>query len=83
MTLEAYEKAQDIVKKIRSLDTAIAELQYIMQNDTSKWILEIRANKSCSLNEINHYGILPDVLKEILSRHLAEREKLIDELGKL
>lgn len=83
MTLENYEKAQNIVKKIRSLDTAIAELQYIMSSDTSKWILEIRANKSCSLNEINHYGILPEVLKEILSIHLAEREKLIDELGKL
>lgn len=83
MTLENYEKAQNIVGKIRSLDTDIANLKYIMSNDTSNWILEIRANKSRSLNEINHYGILPEVLKEILSRHLAEREKLIDELGKL
>lgn len=83
MTLENYEKARDIVIKIRSLDTAIAELQYIMQNDTSKWVLKVRANKSCSPKEINHYGILPGFLKEILSIHLVEREKLIDELGKL
>lgn len=83
MTLEAYEKAQDIVSKIRSIDWEIAELQDIMQNDTSKWILEVRANRSCSLKEINHYGILPEILKEILPKHLAEREKLIDELGKL
>ena len=83
MTLESYDKARDIVIKIRSLDTAIAELQNIMQSDTSKWILEVRENKSCSLNEINHYGLLPKFLELIISRHRAEREKLINELGNL
>lgn len=83
MTLESYEKARDIVIEIHSLDAAIAELQDIMRNDTSKWIMEVRASKSHSLRTINHYGILPDVLDTIYSKHLEKRAVLVDELAKL
>lgn len=83
MTLESYEKARDIVTKIRILDSKISKLKYIMQNDTSEWLLEVRAAPSCCLNEIDHYGLLPDMLEEILSKHLKEYERLKDELAKL
>ena len=75
MTLEAYEKAKDIVIQIKSLDTAIANLKDIIRNDTSQWLLEIRPNTAHSLHTINHYGILPEVLQTILSKHIDERKK--------
>lgn len=84
MTLESYEKASSIVTKLRSLDAAIYELKTIIQrNDTSNWILEVRASKSHSLQSINHYGTLPKILDTILTKHLAERDALVDELAKL
>ena len=83
MTLESYEKARDIVIEIHSLDVAIAELKDIMRNDTSKWIMEVRASKANSLRSINHYGVLPDVLNTIYSKHLEKRAVLVDELAKL
>ena len=83
MTLESYEKARDIVIEIRSLDFAIAELKDIMRNDTSKWIMEVRASKTHPLKTINHYGILPDALDKILAKHLEKRKTLVDELAKL
>lgn len=83
MTLESFDKARDIVIEIDALDAAIADLKNIMKNDTSKWIMEVRANASHSLQSINHYGILPDVLNTILSIHLDKRQALMDELAKL
>lgn len=83
MTLESYEKARDIVIEIHSLDAAMAELKDIMRNDTSKWVMEVRASKSYPLRSINHYGILPDVLDRIYSKHLEKRAVLVDRLAKL
>lgn len=83
MTLESFDKARGIVIEKGALDAAIADLKDIMRNDTSKWIMEVRANKSHSLRSINHYGILPDVLNSILSIHLDKRQALMDELAKL
>ena len=83
MTLESYNKAKDIVTKIHHIDTVIDELKNIMKNDTSKWLLEVRANRSWPLYSIDHYGTLPEVLKVILSKHIAERNALVDELSKL
>lgn len=83
MTLESYERAKYIVTKIYILDSKISELRNIMQNDTSKWLLEIRATPSYSPKEIDHYGMLPEMLQAILLKHLKERERLVDELEKL
>ena len=83
MTLESYEKARDIVIEIHSLDVAIAELKDIMRNNTSKWIMEVRASKTCPLQTINHYGVLPDVLDTIYTKHLEKRALLVDKLAKL
>ena len=83
MTLESYEKARDIVAKIRILDSKISDLRHIMREDTSEWLLEIRATPSNLLNTIDHYGMLPDMLEAILLKHLEERERLKDELAKL
>ena len=83
MTLESYEKARDIVIKIQSLDNAISELKNIMRNDTSKWLLEVREGMSFSARSINHYGMLPEMLQAILSKHISERKRLVEELEKL
>lgn len=83
MTLESYERAKYIVTKIRILDSKISELRNIMQNDTSEWLLEVRAAPSCCLNEIDHYGMLPEMLQAILSKHINQRKQLVDELEKL
>ena len=83
MTLESFNKARDIMIEINALDAAIDDLRDIMQNDTSKWLMEVRSSKSNSLWSINHYGILPDILNSILSIHLDKRQALMDELAKL
>ena len=83
MTLESYDKARDIVAKIRNLDDAIEELRDITSNNTSTWILEVRPSKTYSTREIYHYGMLPEMLEAILSRYLAERNALMKELEKL
>lgn len=83
MTLDSFEKARDIVIKIQSLDNAISELKNIMRNDTSKWILQVRAGESFSARSIEHYGMLPEMLQAILSKHISERKQLVEELEKL
>ena len=83
MPLDSYEKARDIVVKIQSLDNAISELKNIMRNDTSKWLFEVRAGNSFSARHIEHYGMLPEMLQAILSKHISERNRLVDELEKL
>ena len=83
MPLDSYEKARDIVVKIQSLDNAISELKNIMSHDTSKWIFQVREGMSFSARSINHYGMLPEMLQAILSKHISERKQLMDELEKL
>ena len=83
MPLDSYEKARDIVVKIQSLDNAISELKNIMSHDTSKWIFQVREGMSFSARSINHYGMLPEMLQAILSKHISERNQLVEELEKL
>ena len=83
MTLDSYEKARDIVVKIQSLDNAISELKNIMSHDASKWIFQVREGMSFSARSIDHYGMLPEMLQAILSKHISERNRLVDELEKL
>ena len=83
MTLDSYEKARDIVTRIFRLDAEIAELKNIMSHDTSRWILEVREGASFSASRIRHYGMLPEMLQAILSKHISERKRLVEELEKL
>lgn len=83
MTLESYDKARDIVTKIYRLDEEIAELRNIVSHDTSKWIFQVREGMSFSAIQIDHYGMLPEMLQAILSKHISERKQLVEELEKL
>ena len=83
MTLDSFEKARDIATKIYRLDEEIAELRNIMSHDTSKWFLEVREGASFSGRRIRHYGMLPEMLQAILSKHISERKQLVEELEKL
>ena len=83
MTIDDYKKARDLVKKIENLKGEISDLRAIMDNDTSSWMMEVRANSSFSLRNINHCGLLPEFLQAVLSKHLAKLHELEDELDKL
>lgn len=83
MTLEDYEKARDIIIQIHRLDNDIAELRDITRNNTSTWRLEVRASTACPYHSINHYGMLPEFIQVILSKHLEKRNELVKELEKI
>jgi hypothetical protein len=83
MTLEDYEKARDIITQIHRLDDDIAELRDITRNNTSTWRLEVRASTACPSHSINHYGMLPEFIQVILSKHLEKRNELVKELEKI
>lgn len=83
MTMTDYEKARDLVIKIKELEGKIFDLRILMKNDTSTWRMEIRSSTASSLNNINHYGMLPEFLQAVLSKHLEELHKLQSELDKL
>ncbi len=83
MLLDSFEKARGIIAKIYSLDEEIDELRNIMSHDTSKWLLEVREGASFSARRIRHCGMLPEMLQAILSKHISERNRLVEELEKL
>lgn len=83
MTIETYNKSREILIRLNILDEEIGKLDRIIQQDTSLWIMEIRESKSFSLNEINHLGMLPEFLQAILSKYIAERNKLQKEFNEL
>lgn len=83
MTIEDFNKASDIMKKINRLDEELYDLKDIMRNDTSKWIMEVRLSKTQALKSINHYGLLPKFLEKAYECSLEERRRLVEELEKL
>lgn len=83
MTIETYNKSCEILTRLKILDEEIDKLKRIVRQDTSLWIMEIRESKSCTLNEINHFGMLPEFLQAILSKYIAERNKLQKEFDEL
>jgi len=83
MTMNDYEKARVLVIKIKQLEGEIFDLRTIMNGDTSTWRMEIRSSTANNLNNINHYGMLPEFLQAVLSKHLEELHKLQSELDKL
>ena len=83
MTLESFNKARDIVIKIRLLDAAIADLKDIMRNDTSEWIIEVRPNASHPPKKVDHDGLLTEFLQAVLSKYIEKLHKLQSELDEL
>ena len=83
MTIETHNKSCEIITRINILDEEIDKLKRIVRQDTSSWIMEIRESKSCPLNKINHFGMLPEFLQAILSKYIAERNKLQKEFDEL
>ncbi len=77
MTIEEYNTASDIITKIQTLDDSIYAIENILQtSDVSKWLMEIRPNRTHSLKEIDHKGLLPEFLNVALAKLYEEREKL-------
>lgn len=83
MTIEEYSRASAIIKKLDVLNSDINELKRIMNNDTSKWQMEVRACASFSPHLLNHYGMLPEFLETIYSKTIAEYEALKRELEQI
>ncbi len=84
MTMNDYEKARVLVKKIYEVKGKISDLRTILSSsDVSSWRMEIRLFESMSLMNIDHCGMLPEFLQAILNKHLEELHKLQSELDKL
>ena len=85
MTLESYEKAKEIVRKINSVDNEIKELRSLLDtsSDLSKWRMELRPSTTFSSKSIDHCGMLPEFIRAILEKELAKYSELKEELGKL
>lgn len=83
MTIEEYEKAGEIITKIRGLDDEIAELKWIIANNVGKWRLEVRESPSFSPHIIDHCGMLPEFLDKILSEKIAQRSDLTKRLREI
>ena len=84
MTLKDYEQATELYQQIKCLDNRISELKDIIySNNTAVWRMEVRPSPSFTPKCIEHYGLLPKFLDEVLSKHLEERRKLKEELDKL
>lgn len=83
MTIEEYDRASKIIIELNSLNDNIRELRSILDNDTTSWRMEVRASASHSHRVIQHYGMLPRFLEEVLSKQIAEYNALKLELEEL
>ena len=83
MTIEEYNRASKIIEELNTLNDNISELRSILDNDTTSWRMEVRASTSHSHRVIQHYGMLPRFLQEVLSEHIAEYNALKRELEEL
>lgn len=84
MTLENYEKAQETVKEMKSVNSEIIELQAILNSKSlSTWRMEIRPSTSFDLRLIDHCGMLPSFIQAILEKKLEKYDELKKELEKL
>lgn len=83
MTIEEYERAGEIITKIRGLDDEIFELKHIMSNNVGEWRLEVRASPSFSPHIIDHCGMLPEFLDKILREKIAQRADLTKRLREI
>ncbi|MBR2895938.1 MAG: hypothetical protein IKC03_09850 [Oscillospiraceae bacterium] len=83
MTIEAYNTATEIMKKVKTLDDSIYVMEALQLKDTEEWLMEIRPNNSHPLMKIDHKGLLPEFLDAVLVKLREERAELNRELDKL
>ena len=83
MTIDDFNKARGLIVQIEEIQNEIYDLKDIIRNDTSCWLMEVRPNTAHSLKKVNHYGLLPEFLQAVLSKHLEKLHKLESELEKL
>ena len=83
MTADDYNKARDLVIKIDALEGEISDLRWIINENTSSWMMEVRPSESFCLRKINHHGLLPEFLQAALSKQHAKLHELEKELDKL
>ena len=83
MTIEAYNTATNIMKKMQTLNDSIERIEGLTLKDTTEWLMEIRPNNSHPLMIIDHKGLLPEFLDAVLAKLRKERAKLNRELDKL
>ena len=56
MTIEAYNTATNIMKKMQTLNDSIERIEGLTLKDTTEWLMEIRPNNSHPLMIIDHKG---------------------------
>lgn len=83
MTIEAYNAATNIMKKMQTLNDSIESIEGLTLKDTTEWLMEIRPNNSHPLMTIDHKGLLPEFLDVVLAKLREERAELNRELDKL
>ena len=83
MTIDEYNNATAIIKRLEVLNDYISSLKDIMHNDTTKWMMEVRPSSSSSLRLIEHYGLLPEFLDAVLKKAFAEYAELKQELSRI
>ena len=84
MTIEEYNTATDIIKKLQTLDDSIYDIKFLLQkNSVSEWLMEIRLCKSNSPHVIDHKGLLPEFLNMTLSKLREERAELAKKLEEI
>lgn len=83
MTIDEYNRASEIIRKLDGLRDEIEDLKNILRNDTDHWLMDVRANKSRSYNAVDHCGMLTEFLHAVLDKKLAERDALQRELDQI
>lgn len=84
MTIEEYNTATDIIKKLKALDDSIYDIKFLLQQKhIAKWDMEIRLSRTNSPHVIDHKGLLPEFLNMTLSKLHEEREELVKKLEEI
>lgn len=84
MTFEQFKKAEAIINQIDTLQSAIDQLQAILDyDDLNEWRVEVRRNASSVPWLIDAYGHLEDFLTTLLINHQTQKELLEKELEEI
>lgn len=84
MTIEEYNTATDIIKKLKALDDSIYDIKFLLQQKhIAKWDMEIRLSRTNSPHAIDHKGLLPEFLNMTLSKLREERAEWAKKLEEI